>query len=308
VTGFKLPVRSASMLVGFFLGLVWWLDHSIPQAGMVALLLLTTSVGLFHGALDTVILLQKFHPASRALAWAAAYLIAVVALGAVFAQYAAVALALLLVLSAWHFGEVYGRWNFASEAGQALARVVVGGAPVVLPVVASADQLHAFVQTWFDADHAWLWVTWQALVWVWFGLLAVWLVRYAWNAWHVARIVITEVIAVAVLNFALSPLMAFALYFGLYHAVSHIGRVVRATASPGLLYSPAVLLTLCLTLVLSAALWWWLGPQGQGALGFSQAQAVQWLVVALLALTAPHMVLVSSCARWLATGSNAAAQ
>jgi beta-carotene 15,15'-dioxygenase len=296
------------MLAGFFLGLVWWMDRSLPQAGLVVLLVLSVSVGLFHGALDAVILLQRFQPAARAWAWAAAYLLAVVTLGAVFAQHAAMALALLLMLSAWHFGEVYGRWNFASVAGQALARGVVGGAPVVLPLVASADQLQASMQIWFGADHTWLWLTWQTLAWVWLGLLAVWLVRYAWGAWHVARVVITEVIAVAALNFLLSPLMAFALYFGLYHAVSHIRRVVRATASPSLLYSPAVLLTLCLTLMLSAALWWWLGSQGQGAWGFSQAQAVQWLVVALLALTAPHMVLVSSCARWLAAGSNAAAQ
>jgi hypothetical protein len=53
-----------------------------------------------------------------------------------------------------------------------------------------------------------------------------------------------------------------------------------------------------LTALLMAALWQWLSGSAQWARHWD-AQLIQWLVVALGAVTVPHLLLVSYSKRWL---------
>lgn len=53
------------------------------------------------------------------------------------------------------------------------------------------------------------------------------------------------------------------------------------------------------TLVLAAVLLWRLEPQAISRWQNPPALYLQWLVVGLLALTLPHMVLISYSANWL---------
>jgi uncharacterized Tic20 family protein len=107
-----------------------------------------------------------------------------------------------------------------------------------------------------------------------------------------------------VLNLVFSPLMAFALYFGFYHSPVHIWRVWRtrpllasASESKSSFSLINVAATFVLTLILGAAL---LAMLDFNRSAFSvEAVSLRWIIVALAALTLPHLVLISLCAKQL---------
>ena len=287
---------------GLMASVAWWFDRTVPQAGIVALLLLTLTTGFFHGALDAVILLRQFRPMANAFIWALAYLVAVLLLGAAFAPHAGMALVLLLLLSLWHFGEPFAHGESASAASKALNRFVLGGAPVLLPALTSVRQRESTSFGWINLNEQWAWLVWQALAWVWLALLVIWAWRHARLNWHGARWMAAEVAALALANIFLTPLMAFSLYFGLYHAPMHIYRVARASDIRKVAFNSLTLVTLLTvgaTLALAALLLWWLEPQAMSRWQNPTSLYLRWLVVGLLALTVPHMMLISYSANWL---------
>ena len=285
-------VGLAALLVAFVL-----LDQTMPLAGQWTFLTLSVSIGLLHGALDAQLLWQRSGRLGLAIAWGLAYLICVLALGWMLAGMPSLALAALVLMSVWHFGEAYGRWDDVQHpAGQLLTRVVVGGASVLLPVFMSPLGL---------ADLA-LPVESQAVLrWLasaWLSLAAVWLLTLGVRHWRVLRYAWAELLGVAVFNLLLSPLMAFAIYFGLYHSPVHIWRVWRARPISGKAATWALVaaaLIMVLTVVLGAVLWHWTGVSiNAGQL----APALNWLIIALAALTLPHLVLIGLCSRFLTLG------
>ena len=280
-----------------------WADKTIPQAGLWALLLLSTSVGFIHGALDAVLLPQRFASRTQAALMFVGYLLSVLLLGWLLGGAVSLALWVLLLMSAWHFGEAYGRWNGLSAWQSGLTRVVVGGASVMLPVLLAPEQLTS-VLTRVLPDSGYQ--GWQILAWAWLGLFAVWLVLCGVRQASVLRYAWFELLGGVLLYAVFSPLMAFALYFGVYHAPVHIWRVWRASANAALV-GPAKItaggafaaaaLTTILTWLLGAGLWWFIAPDAFAAPDGSAA--LRWLIVAFAALTAPHLVLISLCAAFL---------
>ena len=293
-----------------------WSEQRWPAAGLWVMLGLSLSTGLLHGALDALLLLQRFASRTQALGMAGLYLAAVLVAGALLSRSPTLALFALIAMSAWHFGEPFGRWagpwQAQTPALAALTRVVLGAAPVLVLPWTQADIATAALLPWLSADalHVWrgLGLVWLGLfaAWAWADGLARW--RAYWQAW-------AELLAVLLLNLSLSPLLAFALYFGAYHAPLHIWRVWRAgrnnkadkakslprttTVAAALAAVSAVLL---LTAGLGALLW-----QLPGADRLQTAvagDALRWLVVALAALTLPHLLLISRCSRWLASASS----
>ena len=285
------------------IALLVWADKTVPQAGVWALLLLSVSVGFVHGALDAVLLPQRFVSRGQVALMFVAYLLLVLLLGWLLGAAISLALWVLLLMSAWHFGEPYGRWDGRSHWKSGLTRAVVGGAPVMLPVWLAPDQL-AMILT--DVVPAAGLRGWQVMAWLWLGLLAAWLLAGGMRKSRKLRYAWFELIGCLGLYALFSPLMAFALYFGVYHAPVHIWRVWRASATAASNVSTrlavsAVAFTTVLTWLLGAGLWWFLTPGFATALELSAA--LQWLIVAFAALTAPHLVLISLCAAFL-TGSN----
>jgi Brp/Blh family beta-carotene 15,15'-monooxygenase len=279
------------------LGFLLWLDKAVPLSGVVALLLLSVSVGFIHGALDAVLLPKRFASRAQASAMFAAYFLLVLVLGWVLSLHISLALWALLLMSAWHFGEPYGRWNGLNTFTTGLTRIMVGGAPVMLPVWLAPEQLAIILTGVVPAEGQ---QGWHALAMVWLALSVVWLpigmarmrlLRYAWF----------ELLGCVLLYSLFSPLMAFALYFGAYHAPAHIWRVWRSHATPASsrLGSAitALALTTLLTWLLGAALWWFL--LSNAAFAPDWAAALRWLIVVFAALTAPHLVLISLCAAFL---------
>ncbi len=300
------------------LALVRWVDQSIPGVGLWIFIALSLTVGMGHGALDAVLMLAQFKPYSNVAAYALVYLLLVVGCGALLALSPGWALLALLAMSVWHFGELY----HPSLAN----RLVVGGASVMAPMLLSNTALAVLLKPVLGADYSTTWLVWYWLAVAWAIGTAAWVLRVCLqrlggrlgrsgrligaseqsNATVSAAI---ELAAVLALNMILSPLMAFAVYFGLWHSVSHISRVLRAMArhSSRAKVSPKRLaLAMGLTSLATAALLWvlwrWL-PTGQGVNGLStmgiQAFWLQWLVVALAAVTLPHMLLVGYSHRWL---------
>ena len=283
------------------------LDSLLPQSAWWFFVGLSLTSGFLHGALD-VVLLKREYPSPRRRGWAALlYLAAVVILGAVLAQSWAFALFVLIAMSVWHFGEPYGRWG----AHNVLLRAVVGGASVMLPVLLSPSAMPQIIRllTQNDAAHVdadLLWIIWRVFAFAWVALLPAALAWLTMHKFKNAVALLTEIAAVVVLNLLLSPLMAFALYFGAYHSLTHISRVNAAQKNSNLrqMLPITVLVASGVTGCLLGLLWWYLqGTNMHMGLGqqYDSASVLRWLVVALAAVTLPHLVLVSRCADWLKT-------
>jgi Brp/Blh family beta-carotene 15,15'-monooxygenase len=296
------------------------LEAQWPPLALWAFVLLSLTLGFGHGALDAVLLLAQFVPRSKALMVSTAYLLSVLLAGWALSWSVPWALLLLVLMSAWHFGELhsYAYW----------ARLCVGGASVMWPMLVARDALSELVLGTLGSGFSTVWRIWHILANGWFILVLVCAV--AWVIWwflkrkkftvkvsdqgqesasyhyHNALRAVVEILAILCAYLLLSPLLAFTLYFGVYHCLAHVARVRRAVMSRHALgftrYAMAFTASVLATAVLLALLWWvlpsapWLGA---GNIFANQGQILQWLVVALAAVTLPHLVLVSYSARWL---------
>ncbi len=281
-----------------------WLDRLSIAAGPIVLLLLSGTVGVFHGALDGSILLRQFQPMVRAFGWGVAYLVAVVLLGISLLPHPELTLLLLLALSVWHFGEIYDRALPESRWASLATRLLAGGAPVMVPTLTSANQLTALSHAWASPHAPWLAQAWTAMAWAWLALLVGYTIWCVVARLRLPRWLLGELAFVAALNLLLTPAMAFAIYFGLYHALGHVWRVLHAVTGFDKAAFRAVAVILVLTIALATGL---LGLMAS-SLQLQRAVApesylsllVHWLIVGLTALTLPHLVLISYCAPMLA--------
>jgi beta-carotene 15,15'-dioxygenase len=274
-----------------------WAEHQWPQMALWIFVGLTLTLGFAHGAMDVWLLMD----AKRKLVmrYFAAYGACVIVLAAVLLPFPGIALIVLLVLSLWHFGEQADTLPVEVKI-QSLLRIVQGGASVMLPVLVSARELRLWVQTIATESSHWVWPVWVGIAGLWLALLvAAIAVVQPWRASaqevakHVAmRALVGELVILLLLNALLSPLLAFALFFGVYHAGMHIWRmrllqIREAGALPWVLLG----MTLLITWLGLAVLWWQMPLLVQPQQW--QGDGLRWLVVALAAVTLPHMVLVS---------------
>ncbi len=263
---------------------------------------LALSMGMFHGTLDALLLLREFNTPQNGhvllFRVTFLYLLGVVAIGTVLLQSLPLALVALLAMSIWHFGEPYGRWSSRAWT----VRLQVGGASVMLPVLLSPVVMHALMEQLFGVQAKLVWLLWQSLAWIWLAFSIVQFLQMWRGKTPGTADALKEVLAVAVLNALLSPLFAFALYFGVYHSGAHIGRVLRTqtTTIRHALTQPLLILTVLLTVVLMWLLWLYALPAVQMQ-DMPQTKVLHWLIVTLAAVTLPHMLLVSRCAHWLQT-------
>lgn len=281
-----------------------WLDRTSVAAGPIVLLLLSGTIGVFHGALDGSILLRQFQPFGRAVGWGIAYLVLVILLGISLFPFAEFTLLLLLALSVWHFGELYDRALPEPRWAGFTTRVVAGGAPVMVPAFTSANQLNVLSQAWASPHQPWLTQVWAGTAWAWLAVLAWYGIWCTVARLRMPRWLLGELALVAALNLLLTPAMAFAIYFGLYHALGHVWRVLRAVTAFDRAAYATVAVILVLTVVLAAGLLALMASNLQvefaGASESNLPLLVHWLIVGLTALTVPHLILISYSASMLA--------
>jgi Brp/Blh family beta-carotene 15,15'-monooxygenase len=278
-----------------------WAEHQWPQIALWIFVGLTLTLGFAHGAMDVWLLMDaKQNVVMRHFA---AYGACVIVLAAVLSPFPGIALIVLLLLSLWHFGEQADTLPVEARI-QSLLRIVQGGASVMLPVLISAQELRVWVQAIAPESSHWVWPVWVGMAGLWLALLVAaiavvqpWRTSAAEVAKHVAmRALAGELIALVLLNALLSPLLAFALFFGVHHSGMHVWRMrFLQMREAGTLSWVLLGVTLVITWVGLAVLWWQMPllAQPQQWQGLLQGNVLRWLVVALAAVTLPHMVLVS---------------
>jgi beta-carotene 15,15'-dioxygenase len=278
------------------------LDHIYPQAGLIALLVLVGSLGSVHGALDVMLLARCAQRSLVAWGWASAYLLSSLLTAWVLRDQAAAALLILLGLSVWHFGEGFEAWCGLPAVQRAACRWVRGGAPVLIPALIAKPALQALVLGAVAQDSLrsqWVWAVWSGSALLWLGGVCVWLVlSYIMPFWRQQAVlrhpILLELAVLALLYAVASPLMAFALFFGLHHATGHIRRVT--SLSPALMHNQRwfgdwrVIAALALTLGLGALLV--MAMPAQLASVWTPSAALRSVVLALTAVSVPHVVLV----------------
>jgi beta-carotene 15,15'-dioxygenase len=287
--------------------LLLYLDRLQPQAGLAVLLILVGSVGAVHGVLDAWLMARHLKHARTCVWVGGLYLLATIVTAIVLQPHPGLALALLLGLSIWHFGERFDQRARPSLALRALERIVRGGTPVLMPALVARPALQPLLGAAAADDGAataMLWATWSVLAALWLCLAVGWLV---WA--HLVdpaidrasrRQTTIEIGAIAALYVLVSPLMAFALYFGVYHAGGHVLRVLaRSPAGTlGRLWrDPRLLGVLALTVLLGALLV--AAMRSQAAAFPLQDVALRTVILALAAISIPHVVLITWWARVL---------
>jgi hypothetical protein len=153
-----------------------------------------------------------------------------------------------------------------------------------------------------------VWDFWTALAWVWLALSVTWI---GWNLLNMSplsnlwgregrrgqqRITVSrpclEILGLILLYSITSPLMAFALFFGIYHAGGHVLRVLdlykkKSTNRNISMTAIAMIITLALTAVLVWNLW-----QHISHTAFTDS-VLHTVIVALTAVSVPHVVLIT---------------
>lgn len=285
--------------VGILVSLLALPFGGMPIALQVLLALVALAVGIPHGAVDHLITVPRL-TSPRMVFFLAGYLIAVgLAIWAILSANL-LGFQLVVLMSAIHFG--LGDAAFVAELDKrqpAHARkfpkaaflVASGFTPVVIPLVStsSTEALTAVNPNLVG------WAGGLAPA-IFAGMVAVNLVAIGWML--LAKRIQEAVDLALLLTLVLiaPPLVAFAFYFGLWHALRHTGRVSLELKSSQLRHNagdwkgafgkaflagvPALAIVLAFTIYLGLTQ------------GFNISQELLWyLLVVVWALTVPHMAL-----------------
>lgn len=236
-------------------------------------------LGVPHGALDPIFA-QALPQIKSRKAWVVfvfVYLLLAALVVALWWYAPTIFLLGFLAVSVLHFsGDLAAGANF-------VVRFFYGGAAIVLPAALYAADLDRLFSLLTGPHSAGLVVVaLQFIVWPWLIALGAVIV-------HSARrdaLLALEVLAVSVLTFTASPLLAFTIFFCCMHSPRHILRT-QMYAGMTLQRLAAVALLPMLAVLLMGAGGWYLLPDSP-----IDERIIQFLFVALAALTVPHMVLV----------------
>lgn len=255
------------------------LGQADPAAALAVLAVLILLLGVPHGALDPVFA-RNLPGVQGWMRWAGFWLgYLALAAGVVLLWQLTPAVFLLgfLAISAAHFS------GDPAAGAPPLARLLHGGAPIVLPALLHGPEVGRLFTLLAGADAAALALpVLHALAWPWLatlGLVAAWQTRTDGLAG-------LELASVGVLMALAPPLPAFTVFFCGMHSPRHILRTAAYAGSP----LRAVLLGCAGPMLLvaagAAAAWWWLDGVAV------EARVIQLVFVGLAALTVPHMALV----------------
>ena len=220
---------TAAVAILLFAGLQFT-NFEITMKAQVALAVIALAIGIPHGAIDHLITIPR-DSSKRFVGFIVIYtLIAVVAALAI-AQWNLVGFQLVVLMSALHFG--FGDSAFANESQAAAEKngysnlvlasyaIPAGFLPVVLPLTDKRtldvlQELNPALINWAGAFTELLRNSTLAVAVISFLLLIV--IRNYSLALDLALLL--------ALSFFAPPLVAFAIYFGLWHAIRHTARLV----------------------------------------------------------------------------------
>lgn len=189
------------------------------------------AVGIPHGAVDHLTLSRSM-PLARLLSMGALYLtIAAVAAAAVIAA-PGVAFIVVLAMTVWHFGtgdveashELDGTPQ-ETGATRVIHALAAGSAPVLLPLTSpsAVSTLTAIQPRLADVFTPAVITSLRTAV---LTLIVISLLMLIQQGRTRATV---ELAALTVLGYVVAPLLAFAIYFGLWHSLRHTARLAEVT-------------------------------------------------------------------------------
>lgn len=246
----------------------------------LALLTLVAILGLPHGALDPLLAYRSglWKTLPGAVALVVAYLALAVSMLWFWQRHTAIALALFLIITAWHFS---GDWRYRGYplVGWASAALLLG-----LPALAHPQELIALFALLLGFETARLFQIGLAVL----GVLALPLaLATALRAIRHAPDHALELAAIGLGGFALPPLWFFALYFCVLHSPRHLARHFAAAARSAPRTLLAVGVAFSLPVIVAAV--WYIFDTVQPRMSEAFARI---LFAGLFALTVPHLLLV----------------
>lgn len=260
-------------------------------------LAITLTIGVFHGMLDIALL--KFAPLLQPgflVVYSALALSALIFL----LFFPNVTLVVLLLLSIWHFGEAQrsdDAVQSSSKLQQVFKRFLLGASILSAPYIMANQSLNEVLVTLLPGT-IWLaitWAIWGLIAWAWLAAFVVYAMQLLRNKTLLPDYAgLSEILAVWLSFSLLTPLIAFSLYFGAYHAVRHIRDVLSGT-NPFQSHKVSLMWVGIITIALLAIITLTLDKQVYiQALQISSAVIVlRASLVLLVAITLPHTLLIS---------------
>ncbi len=292
----------ATIVIVLLINIFW---HQINLTTQIVIALISLTLGIPHGAIDHLISIPA-KPRSRFIAYIIGYILLALVAGCAIAIWNLLGFQIVLLMSSLHFG--FGDASFINEGRDAMGRkreprwveiayaIPAGFLPVLLPLTDhrtqnALDRINHSLVTWAGVESQLIRTTTIAIGAV--SLVALAASRRFDLALDLALLGALSVVA--------PPLIAFATYFGLWHALRHTARLVpklpaaRAAAESGRWRSAVALAVrpglyaIAATLLLGGALM--LFAPGRFSSGNSGASGLFWATLVIVwALTVPHMV------------------
>ncbi len=234
--------RTSAISAALLSILIMDIFHIDAISWQIGLAIAALALGIPHGAVDHLISLPKNSP-RKLIIFVSAYVAIAVVAGAAIFQWNIIGFQLVLIMSFIHFG--IGDATFLVELGDAREqprkRIMVkffyalssGALPVFLPLTSSETQkalnkIHPALIDWAGTGAARI----RAAVLIFAAITALLLIfTRGWRE-------LLDLTALFALSFFAPPLVAFAVYFGLWHALRHTARLTQLL-SPARQYSDA---------------------------------------------------------------------
>jgi len=250
-----------------------------PQHELWLASLLIVMLGVPHGALDPIFA-QSLLPIKSRLSWTifvVVYVFIAALVVAVWWFVPALFLLVFLSLSVLHFsGDLAAGASF-------LSRFLYAGAVIVLPAALHAAELDRLFSLLVGPSAAALVLAaLQFMAWPWLAALAWVVVKNARRD----RFLALEILAVGVLTFSASPLLAFSIFFCFMHSPRHILRTQTCAGMTLQSLARVTFMPMLAVVVMAAAAWYGLPDTPV------DERLLQLVFVTLAALTVPHMMLV----------------
>jgi Brp/Blh family beta-carotene 15,15'-monooxygenase len=286
------------ILFGILTSLVFLGLGGLPIGWQVVLALIALTVGIPHGAADHIISVPKFASGRMALFLVGYLSVVGVAIWAILSANL-LGFQLVVLMSVIHFGigdaafisELDARKQSKSKFPKLPYIIASGLTPVVIPLsnsesAAALNAVNPLLVNWAGSITPLLFS----------GMVTISLMSIIWMVVRQRHQEAIDLSLLLVLALVASPLVAFAFYFGFWHALRHTGRLSLEIATSTKMHElgrpmaalgkaiwagvPALFLVIVFTVMLGLVQ------------GFEVGQDLLWyLLVVIWALTVPHMAL-----------------
>ena len=223
---------SRSGVLGTLL-VITFISLSQPRVNLsvqLAIALLALLIGIPHGAIDHLVAIPK-EPRTRFVIYIAGYVVIAILAAWAIATWNAVGFQIVVVMSALHFG--FGDASFANEERDSLGlrrfpllietlyALPSGFLPVIVPLT-NSDALAALNRINPQLDN-WSGIYGSSIRTV---VLVITFIAISIFLMKGYRELVIDLLLLAALSLLTPPLIAFAAYFGFWHALRHTARLV----------------------------------------------------------------------------------